>query len=256
MTYHEFRFRIDAWTPETIPMARLAEYMTQLAAMFGERERVHFDRLEAGSAVLVQRTEAVAYNKVTARLEAIRQERAPKDALAAFNRIDSMLADDNAVGQLTDEMTAASAVILQFPGRERPKALRYGPVLQNGTIEGVLVKIGGIDQTVPVHIQREYRERGEEKDIAICNTSREMASKIAPHLFGSVLRLTGEGKWFREQDGTWTLDRFNIHAIEVLDDTSIASLVEKMKTVEGNRWKEIEEPLAELAKIRHGDGIH
>jgi hypothetical protein len=32
----EYRFRIDAFTPETMPMARLAEYMSQLAQLLGE----------------------------------------------------------------------------------------------------------------------------------------------------------------------------------------------------------------------------
>jgi hypothetical protein len=54
----EDRFTIDAYTPDTIPMRRLAEYMQDLADLFGEREHVHFARIEAGSTVLVQRIDA------------------------------------------------------------------------------------------------------------------------------------------------------------------------------------------------------
>ena len=32
----EYRFSIDAYTPATMPMARLAEYMAQLALILGE----------------------------------------------------------------------------------------------------------------------------------------------------------------------------------------------------------------------------
>ncbi len=56
----EYRFVIDAYSPETLPMSRLAEYMTDLARLFGTAERVHFVRLEAGSTVLVQRVEPEA----------------------------------------------------------------------------------------------------------------------------------------------------------------------------------------------------
>lgn len=37
-------FQIDAYAPETIPMVRLATYLLELARLFGEPERVHFDQ--------------------------------------------------------------------------------------------------------------------------------------------------------------------------------------------------------------------
>ena len=48
----ERRFKNDVFTPETLPMERLAEYMLQFAKLLGEPERVHFVDVEAGSAVL------------------------------------------------------------------------------------------------------------------------------------------------------------------------------------------------------------
>ena len=46
-------FVIDAYSPETLPMSRLAEYMAQLATLLGEKSHVHFVELAAGSAKLV-----------------------------------------------------------------------------------------------------------------------------------------------------------------------------------------------------------
>lgn len=45
----EYVFWIDAYTPATIPMERLAEYLTALAKMLGHGGSVHFNRLEKGS---------------------------------------------------------------------------------------------------------------------------------------------------------------------------------------------------------------
>ena len=42
----QYRLRIDAFSVENLPMARLAEYMTELAKLLGEREHVHFAHLE------------------------------------------------------------------------------------------------------------------------------------------------------------------------------------------------------------------
>ena len=40
-----YRLKIDAYTPETMPMGRLAEYMADLAVILGERAAVHFVQL-------------------------------------------------------------------------------------------------------------------------------------------------------------------------------------------------------------------
>jgi len=40
-------FVIDAYSPETLPMSRLAEYMAQLATLLGEKDHVHFVELAA-----------------------------------------------------------------------------------------------------------------------------------------------------------------------------------------------------------------
>ena len=48
-----YRFRIaDSYTPASLPMERLAEYMAALARLLGEPAHVHFDGVRAGSAVL------------------------------------------------------------------------------------------------------------------------------------------------------------------------------------------------------------
>jgi hypothetical protein len=61
----EYRFKITAYTPATIPMARLAEYMAELAVVLGEEEHVHFVRLQKGSTVLVHNIENEIFCKLT-----------------------------------------------------------------------------------------------------------------------------------------------------------------------------------------------
>src|ERR1035438_102843 len=114
----EYKFRIDAFKPDTIPMSRLAEYMADLAALLGTQEHVHFLRVEDGSTVLVQEVEYEAVPKVRDRLEGIRTRSAPDDALKAFLDIDRKLAQDNASGLLESEM----ASVVEFPGRNQSKA--------------------------------------------------------------------------------------------------------------------------------------
>ena len=72
-------FYIDAYSPETIPMAKLAEYMADFAALLGKEQGVHFDHLESGSTTIVSRVEYEDLPKVTTRLNDIRQGTAPKE---------------------------------------------------------------------------------------------------------------------------------------------------------------------------------
>ena len=154
-TYH---FVIDALTPESVPMARLAEYMADLADLFGHKEHVHFDRVAR-------------------------------------------------------------------------------------SFDGMLIRVGGKDDTVPVHLQAGDK-------IHICNADRDMARRLAPHLYQGTLRVWGDGCWEREPSGHWRLIRFDIGKFELLDDSPISEIVATLRKVEGSGWKQFDDPLAELMRLR------
>lgn len=128
----ERRFKIDVFTPETIPMERLAQYMLQFAKLLGEPERVHFVDVESGSAVLRARVEDVAIPKVERRITDASRGQGDVVALKALQSLDDMLAEDNAVGQLCDDV---GAEIIAFPGRNRAKPLEYGPFREEGVLD-------------------------------------------------------------------------------------------------------------------------
>src|SRR5436190_4533951 len=149
-TYREYKFKIDAYTPDSIPMARLAEYISDLAAVLGNRDRVHFNRVETGSTVPVIRVEWEAEPKVRERVRAVKMKEAPDEALKAARSIDRKLAEDNAVGVLQDP---TGGKVLRFPGRELLKKLVFGPISQAGTFQGVPIRVGGEGDPVPIHLE-------------------------------------------------------------------------------------------------------
>lgn len=236
-----YRLRIDVFTVDSLPMARLAEYMTALAALLGSRERVHFSHLEQGSAILVSRVEPVALHKVEDRISAVRRGDAPKDAIEAFKAIDIMLAKDGAVAVLE---TPTAGNVIEFPGRTRPKPVKYGPFREHGTLDGRIIRIGGRDETIPVwlrHGEVEYH----------CNVRGEdVARRLAPYYLNGVVRVSGNGKWLREENGSWTLQQFDILDFEVLDDSPLTEVVGRLRAVEGGRWHESEDALADILGLR------
>ena len=49
-----YELHIDAFTPASIPMSRLAEYMADFAVLLGHQEHVHFDKLKPGGSTFRQ----------------------------------------------------------------------------------------------------------------------------------------------------------------------------------------------------------
>ena len=120
MSGEEYEFYIDAFSPSTIPMARLAQYMTELAALIGNTHSVHFTKLKKGSLSVLARVENEAIPKVRVRLQSARDPNAPTDLRKPYRKIDDMLRADNAVGKLR---RGTSNVVI-FPGRRGASNLR------------------------------------------------------------------------------------------------------------------------------------
>jgi hypothetical protein len=222
---YEYIFRIDAFRPETLPMARLADYMQDLAALLGEVAHVHFKRLDGGSVALVQDIEQPAYASVRTRLQSLERGEPAPDVVKAFNSLDARLAQDNAVGTLT--CGADGVEVVRFPGRERPQPLKYGSFRQQGSLDGQLVRLGGKDKTAHATLQDGDR-------VWTCEMSRDLARDMREHLYEQPLRVHGEGRWRRSQVGDWTLERFVATHFEVLDPATWPDTVARLRSIGGS----------------------
>src|SRR6202142_3266166 len=98
-----YRLVIDAYTPETMPMGRLAEYMADLAAILGERAAVHFVGLEASSTVLVHKVETEAVPKVQERVALAKRGDGPPDAINGIRNLNRRLREDAGSAVLLEE---------------------------------------------------------------------------------------------------------------------------------------------------------
>ena len=231
----ELRFHIDAFTPATIPMSSLAAYLTDLATILGEPHSVHFDRLEGGSTSPVVRIDSEAAPAVLKRVQAVRMNEGPVDALRAKGRVEKRLAEHNAGNaELTDE---SGTRILLFRGREAAQEV-YGPVRQAGEIVGTVIMIGGKNDPVSVHIEDGERAY-------VCEAKREVARRLAAHLFDCPVRVSGYGKYFRNDQGEWEMQEFRISDFEPLDPAPIGSILEKMRAIRP-KWLDSADPLSTL----------
>jgi hypothetical protein len=208
----------DSFTPETIPMARLAEYMASFAGLLGYPDHVHFGRLKAGSLSIAARVDSVAQRRVDKRIEEVRYGGGPESARKAFKEIDRWLAEDNAVGRIL----RSKAKVVEFPGRTRSVASTIGSIRQLGTLDGEVILIGGRDETINVHLKADER-------VYLCVTSKAIARSMTPHLFNSPIRVQGLGEWMRSESGQWTLKSFQIKSFEALDEAPLSKVFEGLR---------------------------
>jgi hypothetical protein len=64
----------------------------------------------------------------------------------------------------------------------------------------------------------------------------------------------GSGKWVREEDGSWALQQFDIENFDVLDDSPLMDVVEKLRAVEGGSWGESDDAIRDILGLRRAPG--
>jgi hypothetical protein len=238
----EYRFEIDSFTPETIPLSRLAQYLSDLARMMGENSNVHLVRVDKGSTVPIIRVDWEAHPKVKERLRLVQLNEGPLESRRAYREINRKLREDNAAGVLVDP---SASRLIRFPGRDGANQLEFGPISQPGAFQGIPIKIGGEKDSVPVHL-----EDGE--GMHIVHAPRRIAKEIAPYLFSNVVRVEGKGRWLRDKTGEWEMLHFHVSGFEVLPDGDFLSNVTSLRAIPGE-WKSSEDPLRDLAELRTGE---
>ncbi|MGA2988170.1 MAG: hypothetical protein ABSG32_30695 [Terriglobia bacterium] len=251
--WKEFRFKIDGEingvkiTPTTIPLARMAQYLLDLAQLLGHRESVHLTRVEEGSAQPVILIDPAEEARVTQRVRNAQRGAGPSDANSAYKKLDDRLREDNATGTIVDHSRCAE--IIEFPGNKTKLPQEYGPIRESASITGELKRVGGFDKTIPIHLLRS------DGVILYCEASETVAKDLAPY-YSKVIRIHGIATYRRGSEGKWILEHFKIQSFdeEPLADESFSDTMERLRNIDGNEWAKMPDPLEELRKIRDGEG--
>ena len=229
---HEFRWKIDAYSADTMPLDRLAEYLAELADMLGDAEHLHLLKVETSSTVPVLRVDDEAVERVRQRAIDVQRGIAPVAIMQSYRRINLMLRKDKAKATLFE----GNAEIIPFPGNQEPNDLLNG-VMQRGTLDGQLEKIGGANAWVPVKLRS--IEGG---TVTGCSAKKGLAKELANHLFEPV-RLFGRGRWTRTASGQWVLEKFSVETFERLSGDTLGQVVNALRAVKAD-WRP--NPVAEI----------
>ena len=238
----EYIFRIDVFKPDDAPMLRVAEYLLEFARLLDVPEHVHLEKVSASSLNLHASADYVAEPRIQERLAACQEK--GSDAYKVQHRINSMLARDNAIGELYRKPEGEeTAKIIYFPGRELPKQREF-KVKQQGSIEGILVRLGGIDTSI--HGALDIGNGQYQK----CSMSKALAYEVALHMFREPLRLHGDGTWHRDEEGAWHIEDFKAKSFEVLSNEALPEALLSLKEIP-LQWGE--DMTQELRQLREDD---
>jgi len=233
-------FKIENWNPRTLPMAKLAEYLQHLSTLLGSEKSVHFMEVEEGSAKCAMEVDEAEEPRISNRVREASKGIGNREAILAANAITAMLEEEKGGAELEwDDGT----VIFEFHGRRIEVEETFGPFWQEGSIDGFLVKVGGYDATVPVHILHDGSH-------TICNTTQPIAKELGHQLYENV-RLFGKGRWYRNADGQWELQKFDISSFQVLNSDSLLDAVARLRAIP-NDLINSDDPIALMEKIRRG----
>lgn len=237
-----FTLKIERVTPRTLPMRQLLAYLAKLADLFGHEDHVHFVRVAKGSAMPLVAVDESALAAVRARLHASARDDGPPELVKARRDLNSLLRDNETSARLIDP---AGSDILVFPGCKTPICEEV-TVTEQATLRGVVKAVGGRDNSVPVLLEvepREYRS---------CSAPPEIAREIV-RFYEQEIEVEGRGKWRRDRDGEWRMEAFRITEFGPLQDRAgVVDTLRAMDAVQGSGWNDLDDPLAELDRLRHG----
>lgn len=233
----DLTFRIDALTPDTVSMKRLAEYLAVLSKLFGQEESIRFKKQRKGSLCVDMSIPQDVSTQILQRIH--KSATTASDHHKHFKQLNEMLRIDHSVG--TIKAKGSKKTLLLVPGRN---SIKEEPIKikEDGTVQGVVIKVGGRDDTVPVTLENNAKE------VIHCTTNRSIAKQLANNLFGNTVRVNGKGTWIRDYKG-WTLDSFEISDFEILEDISLSQSINDLKNID-TELQSMPDPFGTLNKIR------
>lgn len=220
-----FEFIVPGYTPETMPLDRLMEYLGELSIILGQASEMHLIEIQKSSTkpVLVM-PHAVAVNARN-RVSEVRQGGGSGRRRQAYDRIRRLVSEDGGKSAI---LQAKEGKLLEFKKIDLGEDQVVHALRQETSVEGELIRIGG---------QRDYAQLlVQERSgmiVAGCTAPRELAAKIGRYLY-QPLRLHGIASWQRTGTGRWEITRLQVQSFEALDDDELDDVVVKLRNVKAN----------------------
>lgn len=218
----EFKFIIPAFTPETMPIDRLMDYLSQVVILLGEPHELHLIRIEESSTRPVLAMARPVGLKARKRVAEVEAGGGSARRRNAYTRVQNMVEEDGAGAAFLE--APEGAVLLKFEAPESVGKTLSG-IRQTTSIQGELIRVGGAQERVALLIQDETGET-----ISGCYTNRRLAKELGSYLFEQI-RVSGEGIWMRTPAGSWSLERMQVQSFVSLEERPLADVIRDLQAI-------------------------
>lgn len=225
-------------SPQALSMKRLGQYLAKLSDMLGEVDHVHFSSVTEGSALLNMSIDAAHYPQVLTHVRDIPNGLGPQKNCIAYQELQRLMDEDATGGAILDD---DQTPVLSF--RKRPEANKPLVVSKTGSVQGRLYRVGGKDDTVPVHLT------GANGQTLHCEASIDIAQQLSALLFKQI-SVSGHGVWERSEQGDWRLRKLKIESFHALDDSGASAVLAQLRSVGGLQWAKMDDPHGEAKRLR------
>ena len=228
--FEELSFVIPGYTPETIPLTRLIEYLQQMAVVLGDPQNLHLIAINEGSVAPVLHAPKATALEARDRVGRVQRGDGTRKQVDAYNRIRRMVRRDARDAGKPALVRSQNKVLLEIPPAPDDTGVLSG-IRQATSIDGHLIRVGGAGDDAALQVQDLQG-----KILSGFTAKRGMAKDLAKLLWEPV-RLHGIGLWERTGEGDWLLERMQVQSFEPLEDEDASLVLERMRSL-NVKWPE------------------
>lgn len=217
--FEELEFVIPAYTPDTMPLDRLLQYLQQIGEVVGAPHDMHLVRIDLSSTKPVFRMPTPMAIEARENASSVQRGEGTARQRAAYQCIRQMVRTD---GGGPASLTDRRGVILDFPPTPE-----VGPIVgirQATSFDGAVLRVGGTGEYTPILMQ----DLGGEVYSGF-SAPRALAKDIARLLFEPI-RVTGIGSWDRNPSGGWKLAKMLVQTYEPLRDEDMTKVLRELQS--------------------------
>lgn len=218
--FEELSFVIPGYTPDTMPLNRLLDYLQQISLVLGSPEKLHLVAVRESSCAPVFHTDIATALAVKERAHRVQRGDGTKRQIDSLNQIRRMLREDG-ISKRPALLRSTKSIFLQIDAA--PTEMTLSGIRQSSSVDGALIKIGGAGENASIQLQDL-----DGKIISGFTAKRSIAKDLAHHMWDPV-RLHGVGQWGRDSEGDWSLERMQVNSFELLEDESLAVTLGKLR---------------------------
>lgn len=223
--FEDLSFVIPGYTPETIPLGRLIEYLQQMTLILGDPESLHLIAIDEGSVAPKLRAPKAVALEAKDRARRVGRGDGTRKQNDAFNRVRRMLRRDAPNMDKPALLRSDRRVLLEIPAAPEDVGVLVG-IRQASTIDGQLIRVGGAGEDASIQLQDVQGK------IHSGFTAKRVVAKELAKLLWEPVRLSGVGIWERTLDGDWVLDRMQVQSYETLEEEDLETVLDRLQSLE------------------------